>query len=409
MLAMTTLFSISACDTETEMGGDLSGLTHVTLVDFEQYVPDIDLIHMDRSFGRITLNTDEQYVASGKSSAKVQPLGSYVSKSTPIFILPLSSEKYEYDYTDGRFLSSVTLSVYSEQAKESNLKIGLSVRENNPAFSGTGFTTITSQSRYVLKQGWNEIIYYPDMASLNIAFDATNVLGVAFTFENSGTRELAECPVYYFDNVQLHRHEEAQEIKDVIDLDENEILGFEKEWQSMAFYTLCNDVLRMPDASIVEASTEGITATQGSKVLKYVHKPTAKSWDGSWLTLRIPAKVMQASGFMNMSDQEVGNYRISFDFCYKKAPTNGGTPAFYVEMYSEDGSERKVYTDDGECKFKEEWSTVSIRLALCRSAVWKTPGELRIFCSDFPLEWGPVTTYFDNFRIERIPTEGDAQ
>lgn len=405
ILACTTLFSFVSCAEKNSEGGDLAGTESVLLADFEQYVPDIELIRIDENFGKISLNKDKQFVKSGDSSAKIQPLGQYTSGSYAIFVVPFLSENYSYDYTDARYLSAITMSIYNAENTVQNLKLGMEVNESDPTTNGVAFASLASPSWYELKPGWNDIIYYPNLEELDIAFDVSNILGLGFVFDDAGSRNLADAPVLYLDALKLHRTKKAKEIKNVIELDKNEILGFEKEWQNSAFYSIAPDPVMTPDTSIIVASTEGIEATQGEKVLKCVMKPHY-GWGNQWAQLRIPAKIMRASGFMNFSDQEIADYVIAYDCCARKLPTATGYTALYVELYSADEDERSNYLDAGNMDFTEEWKTIRIPLGLCRSAVWKNPGELRLVWSDYPPERGPLTVYFDNFRIEKISRGG---
>ena len=82
---------LSACDNkndehevETPAGGDQVSV----LADFETWNPSFSLCRILGGFGKVSENTDEKYVKTGKGSAKLQPLGYYNQPATPFVYFP---------------------------------------------------------------------------------------------------------------------------------------------------------------------------------------------------------------------------------------------------------------------------------------------------------------------------------
>lgn len=180
----------------------------VNLYDFEQYAPDFELMRIGNFFGKVSVNTDANYVKSGLQSAKLQPLGSYASSSSkPFMYFELSSEKFNYDYTDLNYLYSFTFWIYNtaEETKEMDVGVVTST-ENIQSIPLSGAMT------YYPKNGWNKITYFLDIEEIYLPNKGTSVPGIYFEFENAKSRDIEDAPVYYIDDVSLKIKPEFKEI-----------------------------------------------------------------------------------------------------------------------------------------------------------------------------------------------------
>lgn len=372
----------------------------VVLLDFEEYNPDFQLIRVDKTFGKISQNSDEKYVKNGKYSAKVQPLGGCSSNSEATFFYPLSSNTVGFNYADIRNWECLSVWVYNAQDVKKVMKVALvgEVVKSSPMLSG--------EMTYTLEPGWNDITYFPNPETINIAYDAQNVKGINFTFENAGSRELADAPVYYFDDLTLYLNTEYNEVEDVMTFDRDEengvyeIIGFDKEYQAEAFNFQISNPDAMPDAEVVVAADEGITATEGKMVLKLTLHPGNKDAQ-SWPKIVFPEKLMQQCGFMNIPKEERNNYRFCFDF-YAKDIAKGFVPIFFssgAPSSSEFKPVASISTVVGE------WVTASFDFKEYKDTLIESPGPFYLAWGEYKEELGDIVMYMDNFRYEKIGTE----
>ena len=109
MLSLATIVLPAGCSKKDE-SGETPSLAENMLYDFEDYDRNFQLMKVMSYFGAVNVNRDKTYVRSGEQSALLQPLGYHSTMIGNVFTptlkpesclyIPLSSNKYEFDYTD---------------------------------------------------------------------------------------------------------------------------------------------------------------------------------------------------------------------------------------------------------------------------------------------------------------------
>lgn len=391
-ICLTFLSAMFLCTGLISCGGDgdkKPTAKNIVLADFERFEPDFQLLRISTYFGAVNVNKDMQYVKSGKTSAKVQPLGRWQTESKPLMYFPLVSSRFEYDYSDFSYYDGVALWIYNAQSENIPVEIGFVEK----MIDINEVATISGET-WTLSSGWNRIVYYPDLDSLNLTCDIFNLYGVYLRFPNTPSTELEDAPVFYVDDVILKVAPKKQDIKELVQLEENEILFFDKDWQQNIIISNPAHENAIPEVSVVKASEEGIvSAPNGATencILKLVTKPCSES---GWPSIEIPSKVIDKSGVADIERANRGKYELCFDV-YSKDLDTYLYPDFGVSMWS-NWHATNVYVSQGE------WTTYRYNLSLVPTSIYSG------FCG-FRVSWpeyasgGERTYYFDNFRIEYI-------
>lgn len=171
------------------------------ICDFEEWDQDFSLLKVFNTFGKITKNEDATYVKSGMSSAKIQPMGQY-GGADPIFLVPLSSALYNYNYGDITKYASFGADFYNSEEFDVNLRVGLAFKND--------VSMRTEPKSYVLKPGWNRVefstLQYPYIFTkptiTSEDYDITLCSGVFFEFDNACTKDydIDAVPIIYMDD-----------------------------------------------------------------------------------------------------------------------------------------------------------------------------------------------------------------
>ena len=90
----------------------------VEICNFEQWRPDFSLIKVQENFGKVSRNSDPNYVKSGKYSAKLQPVGGVYIYRKPVVYFPFFSETYNFNYQDFTNVDYIQFWMYNDQEKE---------------------------------------------------------------------------------------------------------------------------------------------------------------------------------------------------------------------------------------------------------------------------------------------------
>ena len=171
----------------------------MVLYNFEQFEPDFQLMRLQNEFGAVNVNHEQTYVKSGKTSAKLQPIGGYASKSKPYFYLQTFSTRFGYDHSDFTKIESFSAWIYNAQEDARTVELGVIGEIVN--------TTTCTRVRcmdHLLQSGWNHVTVRLDHSELDLYLDIANVRGIYFGFDNAGTRFVEDAPIYYMDDVSLH-------------------------------------------------------------------------------------------------------------------------------------------------------------------------------------------------------------
>ncbi len=379
-------FAFTGCKEETQVKEEP---THVVLADFERFEPDFQLTRISRFFGAVNVNTDKTYVKSGETSAKVQPLGHVPSKSQPWMYFPLSSTRFEYDYRDFSYFDSVSMWVYSEETETVPVELGFVEKMTDI----NDIATIPGEMQQV-KPGWNKLVYYPDLNALNLVCDVTAFLGIYLRFPNTPSYDLADAPVFYIDDVLLKKSKEKQEIVELIQLDEGEVLNFDKAWQQNVLILNAPNENSMADVSIVKASEENLSVLDDGREEDYVLKLVTKASENSgWPSIEIPSKVIKKSGIADIAKADRSKYSLCFDV-YAADGSKYFYPDYGISMWN------NWHSTNHEA-IEGKWTTYRYNLTLIPSGIYGNLSGIRVSWSEYR-EGGDMTFYFDNFRIEYV-------
>ena len=146
---------LSACDNGEET---VQGQEEVLLYDFEDYDRNFQLMRVMSYFGAVDKNEQAQYVKSGTASALLRPLGWHSTminntypgiKAESCLYIPLSSVRYDFDYTDASKLEQISFSMYNAEEEDLSLYLGLIFEKNA--------TEVSDLTEFVLKPGWNDV------------------------------------------------------------------------------------------------------------------------------------------------------------------------------------------------------------------------------------------------------------
>lgn len=362
----------------------------IVLADFEKFEPDFQLTRISRYFGAVNVNKDKTYVKSGETSAKVQPLGHVPGQSQPWMYFPLSSTRFEYDYRDFSYFDSVSMWVYNTESETVEVELGFVEKMTDI----NDIATVPGEIQQVAP-GWNKLVYYPDLNALNLVCDVTDFLGVYLRFPHTPSYELEDAPVFYIDDVVLKKSAEKQEVVELIQLDEGEVLNFDKDWQqNVLIVNIPNDV-SAPDVEIVKAADENLSLLDEDRdeyVLKVVTKASnASGWP--WPGIEIPSKVIKKSGLADIPKADRSKYTFCFDV-YAKDANKYFYPDYGVTMWN------NWHATNHEAK-AGKWTTYRYNLSLIPSGIYGDLSGIRVSWPEY-LEGGNMTFYFDNFRIEYI-------
>ncbi len=355
----------------------------IILCNFEQFEPDFQLMRLQNEFGAVNVNHDMNYVKSGKTSAKLQPIGGYASKSNPYVYLQTFSTRFGYDHSDFTKIESFSAWIYNAQEEVRTVDLGV-IGEIVNTTTCTRFLC----HRYELQSGWNHVTVDLDHSELDLLLDISNVRGIYFGFANAGTRFVEEAPVYYIDDVSLHIAETPFEKREY-QFEEGEIADFEWAYQADIMLYKNTKPTSMPEASVVQAADEGLSAPKGERILKVVTKgdEVVDRWPGVY----IPQPVMKASGFNEIPTEERGEYVFRFDV-YATVPIK-----LWSTMYAQAGDQEKIEFNPAV----GEWTTVEIPFSEVPENILKSPAEWLISWADYH-DAEEKVFYLDNFRYEKI-------
>ena len=225
ILACSCLLSLFGCgQTSNENNATPSGAqqSEVLFADFEKWEPDFQLCRISTTFGKVSINSDEKYVHDGKHSARIDPVGNgWMYFST-------YSERFGYDYTDFTRVDCIRMEMYNPQETEETVSVGLvSEPYALDKFNRAG------AKEFTLKPGWNTLNYYVDPVLVSVIADLSDIRGIYMIFDPLFLYEITETtPRYYLDTIRLRYREEAHEATSTFEFGENEIMDFEKFYES---------------------------------------------------------------------------------------------------------------------------------------------------------------------------------
>ena len=296
LLSIVTVAALGACDKQSngEEAGD-DAYQNVVLCDFENWEDGFQLTRATSSFGRITLNTDADYVRYGSGSAKIE------AQTVPFMYLPLMSELFGYNYEDFSHTDGISFSVYNANETQKKLKVGLI----SDIQSSSVYTRI-AEVDMTLQPGWNDLVYNVDRGLVKLCGNVEQVKAVYFQFEKGEFGYINEiaAPVYYLDRIELLRTEESFGAY-VLGFDQYEICDFERSWHRFMIQ-FDGDA----DIEIVNASEYGLTAPSGKRVLRVLYKGGGT---GKWYNLTLEKSMIQASWLTKLTTEQAQKAYVCAD------------------------------------------------------------------------------------------------
>ena len=356
---------------------------------FEQWGPDFQLTRIGNFFGKISRQSgygygadQENYVAFGDYSMKIQAF------SNPTLYFPTVSKLFDYDYSDFSNVQYVSMWIYNDNDTEMTVQVGVV----GQITGANTFVSVEGEKTKLDPKAWTRVCYLIEPNFASIAFDANAVEGLYIQFPASDAEEFDEAPTYYVDEIVLNYWDTKPVVPDLITLDTNEIMSFDKGYQRYVTGTKCKKSALLPTIEVVRASDYGVEATSGDYVLRVLIPQGTVSWD-SWPGIVIPEKIMQHSNLKNIPEDDLSLWKIEFDIM---GGEHYGTLAF-PNFYSAGGKNWLAYNMP---VYSRRWSTFSESLSVLQYKRTSDPGNIGI---TFPEHTGAYTEeyFFDSFRIVR--------
>lgn len=398
----------------------------LTVADFEQWAPDFQLLRVFNNFGKVSRNEDANYVLNGKYSAKVQPLGGYLSKSKPVMYFTSTSNLFDFDYKDFSYFDEVVANVYNANDTVKEVEIGLV-----SSIGGAREISLAPGMKVSLNPNeWTRIDYWLDLDLLSLSADISDICGIYLQFENTGLIELEDAPIFYVDDIKLVKAESKREANNLIQLDDGEVCDFEKPYQA---YIAQSD-LSGPEATtftlkVVKTADYGITASSGEKAL-LCQRHSAQSAGTKYSRILLPEALMNKTKMTSVNTENTTQLKSTY-FCfdvYNDSPDDywsgkGSNGYFYISSWFTYAGGKglkaplRIITDTNKNNYGEfdpnvpgigakygEWTTYKISLyeiinGGCTENHVKTPGYFAILISAFVGDEDRLL-FFDNFRIE---------
>lgn len=375
LMALLMIFSVSGCknkDAEENADG------YYTVYDFEKGIQGVRMVSdHGRSFGKITINEDQDFVKSGKRSIKLEPSNKIAE---PYMFLPFKSDFIENEaFAEVDKIIDVALSVYATEETTVGIGLYFTDRAEDKSVSTT----------YKLKEGWNELVYVNELPLILMQYEAKAFKGIYFRYEDSES-----LPVLYIDDVKAKMSKESMPVYDMtspkITNDYYEISDFELTYQHATFNTTSMSAY-LPEISVVDAEDEGLVAPSGERILKVV---TAEGATGpaSWTSLWFSANTMKSIKW-ELFASDLSSYEFKFDL-YQKSAKN-----IYIEVDLYGANVPSPYMAVSVTRTKDEWVSVSVNMSEFEQFVSK-PEIIRFVWQDVG-DAGHII-YLDNIRIEKV-------
>lgn len=380
----------------------------VVLADFEEW-SNFSTLALYGRFGRITRNADENYVRNGIYSAKLQPVGGRLNTTQPYFVMPVKSEKFNYNYSDFTYYEEVSAYLYNASDEAIVMTFGLAA-----SYNASTASKLVGENIVLAPKTWTRASYLVDWDFLSIASDPTSISGIYFQFPDSGVEYPDDAPTIYLDDVVLTKAKTQGSASGNLDLDKTdtktEICDFEKIWQKYAYTTSVTE--DCGTVSVVSAEDYGITASSGEKILRVVRNNSG----AGGFNVGIPGQLFKAAGMHEVPEEEWASTYFCFDMW-----NNSSKYAEYhsIWAYKEGGNNQnpKQWRENSEGEYEwvgywtwprptyGRWTTYKISLwelsqGFGDKAYVVMPDGFQMTFADYGHgeEW---EMFLDNFRLEK--------
>ncbi|MDR0855988.1 MAG: hypothetical protein LBM78_01095 [Clostridiales bacterium] len=356
----------------------------VTLLTFETDA-DYSQIRIRDGFGRVSLNTDPQFVKSGLRSVRLDPTGLAYAPTVPTVYFPTLSERFGYDHSDFSYVDSVRFALYNAQGDERTVRVGL------VGTATLGFGDTFHEEAFTLAPGWNTVQMYIDSMIVSMMGDIEHIGGIYFSFDSAHAADVSDAtPRYYLDDLELLK--KAQKFEGSFDyaLKEGEIADFEQYYQSIMFFN--EPGLNL---SIVRAEDYGIAATSGKSVLRAAFTGGGTN---AWLRFGFRSPLITAGALGGLTAAGIDNAYLCYDgYCNNLGLSTADNNTNMVIMFSFNGSSY-VYSNIPGPLIPGKWTTFSISLKTIHS--FGGIQNLKSVAFDYKDIAVDRELFFDNFRVE---------
>jgi hypothetical protein len=431
-LLVVMIFSIVGLSACNSSNADKNKTTpnSVVFADFESWKPNFQLMRLLSYSGRCTHNTDLAFVHDGVGSAKFEPLGKYTNGAKATFYMPTSSKLFDFDYRDFSKVDYINMWVYNDSDEVKNLTVGLI----SDIVNIEEIKQLDGEAFQIQPKTWQEVMYVVDFEILNLLEDVnpysiTAIEGIYFSFDNAQSRYYDGTTPIYIDNIEFYYKEEAmklvdiknekgevveQVVKDIITLDENEVIDFEKIYQK---YMIRSDISEstpacIPNLEVVSANDYGLIAPSGNNMLKLTMnfgEYTGSDWQvwSNLTSIVLPKKLLDKSRIKSVAPEKYDKTYFSFEV-YNDCDYE---MKFYIYLWTENMQQRSSI--QGFTIQPKTWLTYRVSLAdieaSCAGMV-SNLGVIKIrYGSAYKDDKGEFDKnqrvfFFDNFRVEEKAT-----
>lgn len=172
-------------------------------------------------FGKISLNTDEDYVWTGGGSAKLEPDMSATAE--PYFKQRLTSTDFNYHHGDIRKATKITAQVYNAADTVITMQTELEFSDSQKS----------ARETVTLNPGeWNTVNYKIYSELLGLRFNVQEAMYINYYVQR---KTVAQQPVLYMDNISISYVDEAPQPIE-ISLKEDEFCSFDQNYQAFLPY-----------------------------------------------------------------------------------------------------------------------------------------------------------------------------
>lgn len=366
---------------------------------------DLDTVLISGVLGTVTINNDGKFIKSGKGSAKITVIHDPYMTGNPLFYQSFYQQDSELDYIDFENINLVTLYIYNAQNAKRKVSVQLT-------YGGK-----TSEFLYynLEPQKWTEIRYPVEREYIPLKADlndtggkkgARAVKGLNISFFRDGEAD----NVFYVDDIVLHKTTASYQPYEM-ELEENEICSFDKDWQVKTVRTSGSDSNHNLRAPTVISEDEIVFGGKGKSM-----KVTA--YAGSYNHLQEPENNQRYPGIALNPDMlklvDFANYPPEARLCFDiYNPAENGIDVIFLGLYA---VYNEVMDTHGDKFFnsweinlpKGKWSEISYSVKNINAS--KTANQSKNFFKTayIQITYGEFTGsdkvfYVDNFRMEYEP------
>lgn len=280
---------------------------YTRLMGFETY-GEFMAVTQSNFLGKYSLNSDEAFIKSGKSSVKIEVSGSGYGNDKPA--LSIEPERISEGRKDFSRAEKVVFDVYNAENSVKNCYFKTKLATGGAALS-------TKEKTFKLSpKAWTRCVYDFDYETMSLIYDFSQCSELSLGFD--GVKSGEKMPVFYVDDILLKETEKERKSYS-IELDENEICFFEKDYQEYITYVTGYGAYT-PYVPEITMNADARFVSQGSKSLK-LHIPHGSKNESCWVRLMFADSLIEKLNFASLDE----SYDLVFDLY------NDSDSPFHVE------------------------------------------------------------------------------